>query len=192
MVRWRILSFDVGLRNLAFALIESDVSGHRVSIHRWEVLNVDPSAGLVPSLVQTLDESDLSGADFVLIENQPCLRNPKMKTVQVAIHAYFETLRHYMGPDQGLRYPVRLVSASNKLLGVAGAGDKPTYKDRKRLAVSRCLDFIETELVETEGSMSRDKCRSLFEITKKKDDLADCLLQAVWFVRSHPTQPDVP
>jgi hypothetical protein len=181
-----IVSFDVGMRNLAFAAIRVD-DERRVGLLRWELIDLadyessEDNQTVVPAIIRALDDADVlgtDGVDLVLIENQPCMKNPKMKTVQVAIHAFFETLRHYLGAGGG----VRLVNPSNKV----GHGGK--YADRKRAAIARCREFLERELVDGgEGLMSRSAALEVFGKAKKKDDLADALLQALWYVGSTMT-----
>jgi hypothetical protein len=53
---------------------------------------------------------------------------------------------------------------------------KPTYAERKKLAVKLCRDFLgSSRFVQDNISVER------FEKCKKKDDLADSLLQALAF-----------
>lgn len=187
-----IVSFDVGMRNLAFAAIRVDDETRAVGIARWELIDLadyessEDNQTIVPAVIRALDDADLSdGVDLVLIENQPCMKNPKMKTVQVAIHAFFECMRHYQGGGGG----VRLVNPSNKV----GHGGK--YSDRKRAAIARCREFLERELVDGgEGLMSRSAALEVFGKAKKKDDLADALLQALWYVSTvmTPKRPRAP
>jgi len=138
----RVLSFDIGLRNLAFAELDvTDATATRVGaggrqgirLRRWGLLNLNPRGKkscspeeVLSELVAALDRtfvshdeaSDASSApphyDVLLIENQPSRKNPTMKSIQVAVHTFFATLRQYAAP--GAADQVRLVSASQKLL----------------------------------------------------------------------------
>lgn len=180
-----IASFDVGMKNLAYAVVHVNAEGG-VGIVRWALIDLgeymdnenDKRESLVPAVIRALDAADIMGMDVVLIENQPCMKNPRMKTVQVAIHAFFESMRHYMGPDLGVRKSIRLVNPSNKV----GHGGK--YSDRKREAIARCKEFLERELVDDNvKGMSRSAALDILAKAKKKDDLADAFLQALWFIQ---------
>jgi hypothetical protein len=179
-----IASFDVGMKNLAYAVVHVNAEGG-VGIVRWALIDLgeymeNEKESLVPAVIRALDDADLMGMDVVLIENQPCMKNPRMKTVQVAIHAFFESMRHYVGPDLGVRKSIRLVNPSNKV----GHGGK--YSDRKREAIARCKEFLERRLVDDTSTsttlLSRSEALKILESAKKKDDLADAFLQALWFI----------
>jgi len=179
-----IASFDVGMKNLAYAVVHVNAEGG-VGIVRWAMIDLgeymeNEKESLVPAVIRALDDADLMGMDVVLIENQPCMKNPRMKTVQVAIHAFFESMRHYVGPELGVRKSIRLVNPSNKV----GRGGK--YSDRKREAIARCKEFLERSLVDDTSTsttlLSRSAALKILESAKKKDDLADAFLQALWFI----------
>jgi len=208
----RILSFDVGLRHLAYAVLSvSDAAegvggapGRQLALDRWGVLDIAAAAeeerrrsrgtpasdALTTALVTVLDREFYDpGAvsyDHVLIENQPSRKNPSMKAIQVAIHTYFATLRLYAGCVG----QVRLVSATQKLLPMAtaaSAAPSPSaappavllagaaYRERKARSIEMCRRFLAEDL--------RDEAASAqLAAARKKDDLCDALLQAVWFV----------
>lgn len=123
----RVLSFDIGLRNLAFAeLVVSHVPGAgALRLRRWGLLNLNPLGKkhcapdeVLSELVAALDRTFASGGaaafDYVLIENQPSRKNPTMKSIQVAVHTFFATLRQYAAPGAADR--ICLVGATQKLL----------------------------------------------------------------------------
>jgi hypothetical protein len=190
---YSVVSFDVGIRNLAFAVVRAipgEVSGSgsgggaRLSLERWETIDLGDKvsgATVVSDVVAALDAADLLGHDVVLIENQPCMKNPRMKTVQVAIHTYFEAIRLLVGPERGLTEPVRLVNASNKVRGAS-----LSYADRKRISVERTRAWLASDLVVDEGgggsALTREAALGVLAAAKKKDDLCDALMQAVWYV----------
>jgi hypothetical protein len=121
----------------------------------------------------------VSGIDVVIIENQLSTLATRMKTLQGMITQYF-IMRGV--PD------IRFISATNKLKlfdqkkeGEGGdkgdKGDKgeDCYADRKK----RSID-ITRSLLSTQSTQSTQSTR--FATHKKKDDLADCFLQGVWWL----------
>jgi hypothetical protein len=219
--RRRLLSFDVGLKHLAYADLSYDHSdgaslGRRAvrAIERWGVIDVttylpppaSSSTGkskkaavvkaeaLTTALIEALDASFYDPGhvhyDVVLVENQPSRKNPAMKAVQVAILAYFATVRLHTGcVDE-----VRLISACRKLAEEDGSAspestddkkDAPPpmdYRRRKALSVELCrraLTDADGCLHDAEGATA---ALAKLAATKKKDDLADAMLQALAYL----------
>ena len=114
-----------------------------------------------------------SGLDVVIIENQLGTLATRMKTLQGMITQYF-IMRGV--PD------IRFISATNKLKlfdpkkdGEVDKADKADYADRKKRSIE-----ITRSLLLTQSTQSTQSSR--FETHKKKDDLADCFLQGVWWL----------
>jgi hypothetical protein len=132
-------------------------------IHQWEVDGVPPesSDGLYVSLRKHLDARPwILDAQTVLIEKQPD-RNRKMQCVEHFLNAYFV-----------IKCPSAqciIYHAKHKVPDVAGPGKK-RYTQRKNASIERCLEFIE----ETNRAWL-----PLFTKSKKKDDLADTVMQAL-------------
>lgn len=178
----RILSFDVGIRNLGYAHLEADRETQRVTrILHWGKIDLNEYAtekrpGIVGSVIRALlgDApfiSDPGEWDVVLIENQPCMKNPTMKTVQVGINAFFEMVVQTTPTGEELERPeILLVNARNKVGSCGGS-----YAERKRQSVSRCETYVESLGPEGGWTGWPADC-------KKKDDLCDAFMQAVWFV----------
>ena len=97
-------------------------------------------------------------ATHILLENQPVLKNPTMKTVQILL---FATLRDLLQPGPP---PLRLVHAGKKVQG-AETGDAG-YKSRK--------DASEAKVTQTLAKVADGgSWLTTFKAHAKKSDLAD-------------------
>lgn len=215
----KILSFDVGIKNLAYCLLDSDDK----SILDWGILNIsvdpvcdhkakgkccDKSASktdkdgfklctshsklkmykdkklknikkidnhmfhMGKKIIKTLDEKEnFSEVDIVCIENQPALKNPTMKSVQMIIYSYF--LMKEIND-------IQMINARNKLKVYKGpkieCDIKETYKKNKFLAIKYCDYMIR------ENSKIDKKHHDLYDSSKKKDDLSDSYLQGIYYI----------
>jgi len=103
--------------------------------------------------------------DIVLIENQISPLANRMKTLQGMISQYF-IMR---GVQQ-----IDFISAKNKLKRFIGSG-KTSYSERKKKSIAVMNElFLSTPLIYL--------WEPIFNKHKKKDDLADCFLQGLWFL----------
>lgn len=119
--------------------------------------------GIIKHLVPLLETYDIT---TILIENQPSRIAPVMKNVQSALTMFFVTQN-----CKNIRY----MSACNKLKKNKGTG--PTdYATRKRTAV---------ELIRSQ--LNDSPFVKVFEEYTKKDDLADCYLQAISYLEDSET-----
>jgi hypothetical protein len=168
-----ILSIDCGIKNLAMCLIDPTDR----KIHQWDVSGVPPlhADGVFPCLVRHLNERPwVLGANTVIIEKQPD-RNRGMKAVENLLHTYFLV----KGPER----QVVIWDARHKVPDMAGAG-AARYAQRKKASIERARKFIE----------ATDVNRALvpfFDSHKKKDDLADTVMQALSFIDKRPA-PNAP
>jgi hypothetical protein len=100
----------------------------------------------------------------VRLENQPVLKNPVMKTIQILL---FATLRDNVIETKKTEIPIfKLVHAGMKVKGKE-SGDKG-YKARKDGSETRTLEYIVPAKVQTAVEW-----KSFFEGHKKRSDLAD-------------------
>lgn len=160
-----ILSIDVGIRNLAICLLD-DKSGNLV--RHWDVDGIPPqhADGVYVAMRDHLDARPwVLTADTILIEKQP-ERNKKMVSVMHFLYAYFiikcpqaETI---------------LYDARHKIPDVVGPG-KAQYNKRKKVSIERCEAFIR------DGSTNAHWLDTFLK-SRKKDDLADTVMQALSFV----------
>ena len=70
------------------------------------------------------------------------------------------------------------ISAANKLKSFIGT-KKTTYNERKKLSIALTKDIL---LENNMDNLNKDKVIEMFNKHKKRDDLADSFLQAIWFL----------
>ena len=170
-----LLSIDCGIKNLAMCLIDPMTK----KIHQWDVSGVPPmhADGIFPCLVRHLNEKPwVLDATTVIIEKQPD-RNRSMKAVENLLHTYF------LVKDPGRS--VVIWDARHKVPDVAGAG-KARYAQRKKTSIERARKFI------TSDGPNKELV-PFFDGHKKKDDLADTVMQALSFIDKRPSEtPEKP
>lgn len=217
----KILSFDVGIKNLAYCQLNSEDK----SILDWGILNIsveptcqhvikgkccentakkmvkdtgfrlctshiklkcykdlklkntpklkNPMFDLGKSIIETLDEKkNFLESEIVIIENQPALKNPTMKSVQMIVYSYFLM--------KGNIKDIQMINARNKLKAYDGpkvdCDIKETYKRNKFLAIQY------TRYMLYQNQLISHDYHKLFEESKKKDDLSDSYLQGLYFI----------
>ena len=111
--------------------------------------------------------SHIDSIDNVIIENQIGPLANKMKTIQGMISQYFIMTNNNIIID--------FVSASNKLKDYLPK-EKIDYKQRKKLGIETCLTIVNNDL-------QYDEWRGFVNKHTKKDDLSDCFLQGLWFIK---------
>ena len=220
----KILSFDVGIKNLSFCVLNDTV------IEDWGILNIctddvcdhcskdgkhcDKSAKFVDKdgfkvcpghsklksysdkkfkkvskkdnpmldqgkcIVENLQKKDnFLDVDLVVIENQPALKNPTMKSIQMIIYSYF--LIKGVTNDSSKVTNIEMINARNKLKAYKGPVVpciiKDKYKKTKFLGIEYCKSMINE-------SGQDQKFIDLFVNSKKKDDLADAYLQGMYIL----------
>jgi hypothetical protein len=115
----------------------------------------------------------LSSIDIIIIENQIGPIANKMKTIQGMISQYFIMKNNHI--------QIEIISASNKLKDFLEkekneVKEKIDYKQRKKLGIQHCLEIISTDFRFKEWE-------PFFNKHQKKDDLSDCFLQGMWFIK---------
>lgn len=113
--------------------------------------------------------------ELVLLENQPFMKNQRMKTIQMIVYSYF-LLRNNRG-EMNIKKIINF-SARHKL-DFDGAkeievNDKSAYKTRKKQGIEAVKKILKDKPLNL----------SFLEGHKKKDDLCDSLMQALSFFDS--------
>ena len=118
---------------------------------------------------------DLSKVKYVLIENQPALKNPTMKSIQMIIYTFF-VIEGIMNDESSIEF-IHMVNARNKLKVYKGSpiecDKKNKYARNKYLSVEYTKNMISEE---------DEQFQELFKESKKKDDLADAYLQGIYWI----------
>ena len=129
------------------------------------------------NLVKKLDEFKFIERNItdVIVENQPSLKNPTMKSIQMIVYSYF--LVNGICKDDSSIVGLEMINARNKLKVYKGepikCDIKETYKRNKYLAVKYC-----EKMIIDEEQMFID----LYNDSKKKDDLSDSYLQGIYYL----------
>ena len=187
----KILSFDVGIVNLAYCIFDTN----SCKIEHWGIidLKVKDFSGVIPSgnaaiaksandihikLITELDNREfLKSVDYVVIEKQPSF-NPKMRIIGGCLQTYFY-IRGIIDRVEKIK-SVEFFSPKHKLKCYTGPAltieskTKNRYTQTKKMAIliaqQKLHEFNESETFKTQ-----------FATTHKQDDLADCYLQAITF-----------
>jgi len=140
--------------------------------------------------------------DVILIENQISPIANRMKTIQGMVAQYFIMKCPIQNQNQ---QHIEFVSSFNKLKDVSNnknnhntltithaqhdktsktekpenpdKTEKSKYNDRKKLGIATCLENLES-------NNTNDEWVNFFNKHNKKDDLADCFLQGIWYIKN--------
>ncbi len=168
-----IVSIDVGRKNLALCGLAHGGcrSGKEDVIRQWTVTACDPTPAGIAAVLQGL--AWCLDCTEVVVERQPP-KNPTMCRLQHYIEMFFAMHGK----------PVTVQDAKHKLAFAASTAWWPedqatswTYHARKKLAVATAAGFLE-------GTPQPSELKDLFRQSRKKDDLADSLLQAQAFAHN--------
>ena len=214
----KYLSFDVGIKNLAFCSLTDDKK-----ILDWGIINLDKNPicqcglqkpccksatytindngetkyscsthvkkyknkkkinadrdifNLSKILIEELgSKEDFLNHEVICIENQPALKNPVMKTVQMIIYSYF--MIEGATKDKPVEQ-VHMINARNKLKVYKGPPVECKYKEKYKRNKYLSVEYTKNMILNEE-----EKFIELFTESKKKDDLADAYLQGIYFI----------
>ena len=195
-----ILSFDIGIKNLAYCILYKDLTINnekKLIIYKWGIINIlednekckDISLDEIGTRMykRLQDEFLEENIKEVLLENQPVLKNPVMKSIQILIMGFFKYESVILGREIKL---IKLINASNKLklgkklIQFNESEDilkiKSKYNRNKKLAILYTNYFLEKELYS-----DYNKYNTLFNEHKKKDDLSDAFLQGLYYIKNN-------
>lgn len=160
----KIVSWDVGVYNLAYCIIEKK-NNEPPKIIGWNIVNLVDNEKMkknrnllfenIPRKLQEIPE--LLDVDYVVIENQPSLKNPQMKSIQMILYSYFLILGKTVGNgDKTINYieSIDFCSASNKLKVYDGPEIKLPEKKPRKGGLQKVKDIEEEPVIETEDENS--------------------------------------
>lgn len=205
----KLLSWDVGIYNLSYCILEKS-ENNLIKIIDWNIVNLVDSEEmkknrnlLFENIPRKLNElPQLLDVDIVIIENQPSLKNPQMKSIQMILYSYFlilgkvienkeftktyidkidfcsamNKLKVYDGPEIILEEKVsrkKKIIEEIPLEPIKKKSSSIKYADKKRLAIEHALYYIKKD---------HENYVEFFNNHKKKDDLADSFLQGLYYL----------
>ena len=134
------------------------------------------------------NDCNLLDVDYVLIELQPG-KNQKMKAFSEMIFTYFSIRKHDQTKEDRRIKQVKFINAKNKLTIYDGPPIacklKDKYARRKFFGVQHCKYFLEQQ---NEKEEIENKYLDLFLKSLKKDDLSDCYLQGLYFLKTNSSK----
>ena len=127
-------------------------------------------------LFKQLDENPLfSKCENIIIENQPVLKNPTMKSIQIMLYSYF------LIKNKNINI-IKLLNASNKLKVYKG-----TISEEKQEILSNITDKYRrnkmTAILHASLMINNKETLDYFNSHKKKDDLADAYLMTKYLLK---------
>lgn len=168
-----VLSFDIGIKNLAYCLMEylPRQKENNFFILDWNVLDCSENEingnNIIRTMVNKLDQLKyLYEVEIILIEKQPSF-NPKMRVINSCILMYY-TIRTI---ENEIKCKIINYSPKHKLhccdLKVESKL-KSKYQRTKKTGIEH-----------TRFLLKNNNWIKYFESNNKKDDLSDCFLQGL-------------
>ena len=206
-----ILGWDIGIKNLSYCLVEYNGNSNQpieyvytnCKIKLWGIVDLLENDITIPknkqkkckdlklidigkTIKKKFDEiSAFNTVDYVVIENQPVLKNPTMKSIQIMVFSYF------LFKEQEIT-DICLLNANNKMKVYKGDIDgdvlekitklKSKYSQNKKLAI------VHTNLI-LEQLQESPVFIDMFNKSKKKDDYADSYLMTLFFISNRINKP---
>ena len=147
----KILSWDIGIINLSYCIIQYNKENNSNKILHWGIINLidndlmKKNTNLIfENIPKKLNENKfLLDTDVVVIENQPSLKNPKMKSIQMIVYSYFLMYGKVLNNnDNSIKY-IDFCNASNKLKVYKGPKIylDDLKKKKKRLTINPLKTF---------------------------------------------------
>ena len=151
----KLLSWDVGIYNLSYCILEKNDENKEIKIIDWNIVNLVDSEkmkkdrnALFENIPRKLYElPQLLNVDRVVIENQPSLKNPQMKSIQMILYSYFLILGKVIGNGEITKSYIENIdfcSASNKLK--VYDGPKIVLPEKKSRAKKKSEEVVDNKI----------------------------------------------
>ena len=123
----------------------------------------------------------------IYIENQPVLKNPIMKTISIVLFAYFNMKKiKFPNKIKSVNFVSATVKTKSNLFNLIKQNFNLTtklisnnsYQNRKKY----CIDIAKDVVYQLNNSFFNAVAMSIYEFSKKKDDLADTLLYVLYIL----------
>ena len=169
----KVLSFDIGIKNLSYCILDENYK-----IYDWNIVNLCENLDIkkdkytiFENIPKKLDLYNLLDVDVVLLENQPCLKNPTMKTIQIIIYTYF--VINGLHKENSPISKILFISAKNKLSFYDGPPIECNLKSKYSQTKYLGKEYTKYYLKDNQEKLD------FFNSHKKKDDLSDSYLQGM-------------
>ena len=174
---------------VGYCSVHSKKYDNCIKIEKKKKENKNELEQISSRLIQELDKREyLLDVDCITIENQPAMKNPKMKSIQMIIYSYFLIRSKIDKNRDDMRIMFLLatnklkvnfdIDYKNKIIANINSKHKDKYKRRKESA----MKFTEYFVGEKKYQIDK-KWMDIFKSHKKKDDLADTFLMNVYQVQ---------
>jgi len=180
----KILSWDVGIYNLSYCILEKNLVTNQIKILDWDIINLVDNEEMkknrplifenIPRKLQ--EKQNLLDVDIVVIENQPSLKNPQMKSIQMILYSYFLILGKVIGNEttSSSSYidKIDFCSASNKLKFYDGPEiileEKPKRQKMQKMPEIINEETIIVEINENDNNEKPKKKSNKLKYSDKK------------------------
>jgi len=154
----KILSWDVGIINLSYCILEKNEMG--IKILQWGIINLMETPEmkknrnlLFENIPKKLHELPyLLNVDKVVIENQPSLKNPQMKSIQMIVYSYFLMYGKVLNNNENKIMDIDFCNASNKLKVYKG----PEIILVKKIKKEKKVDAKLQNIIEIQGGSTEE------------------------------------
>ena len=195
----QLLSFDIGIKNMAYCFVKVCDNGNENGNGKKEIvfknlnktdLNLSKKANIqniIENTIEFLDNLinhelsiDIDDKLIVLIE---CQMTSVMRTIQTTINTYFKMLNRY----ESYQIETNYVSPKHKLNIINKYQDKVasnSYKQNKIDAIYFCQYLLENTYKDIDINSHANNEKKFIDIyngLKKKDDISDAFLMVIYY-----------
>lgn len=184
----QIISFDIGIKNMAYCIMQVN-DDKTIFFKHLEVVNLNAGKNIqdiIDSTIEFLDEIinnqtkiDTNIPLIILIESQ---MTSIMRCIQTTINTYFKVIEKY----EGMQIITKYLSAKHKLNLLNNYKDNyiaiPAKKEPTNKYKKNKLDSINFAKWLLETKYRNDNFLNYYNNIKKKDDVSDAFLMCVYYI----------